>query len=449
MSSPPPSSSPLPSGDSSGGLFRAAARNLGWLLASRSVLAVLSLFYLGIATRSLGVVGFGRFALITGAAQTLATLVAFQSWQVIVQYGVGPLATRDDGALARLFRGSAILDFLGSIVGAGLAWLILDLWGEALGIGATLKRATLIFVIIQLVTIRSTPLGILRLRDRFALAAIADSVTPVARFFGAIGVWLIHPTVQGFLAAWAAAEVLTAATYWIMVARSGDLGLMWRGRGSRHLAREHPGIVRFALSTNASSTLGLSSKQIPLLLVGAAAGPAAAGVFRLASQIAQALAKLSQLISRAAFPEVVKTLRDAPPALLARLMSRLFLGSGLAAVAIMALVLVAGKPVLNLVGGRDFRGAWPVLLWLSVAGCLDLATTGVDTVMTAMQRAGSVFAIRAAGVGVLFGATAMLTPWYGATGVAMAVTVGSAAVAVLMAIAALRLSRAPRHNSPQ
>jgi hypothetical protein len=45
---------------------------------------------------------------------------------------------------------------------------------------------------------------------------------------------------------------------------------------------------------------------------------------------------------------------------------------------------------------------------------------------------------------VLFAAAAALTPWYGATGVAMAVTVGSAAVAALMAIAALRLSRRPR-----
>ena len=110
--------------------MRAAARNLGWLLASRSVLAILSLFYLGIATRSLGVVGFGRFALITGAAQTLATLVAFQSWQVIVQYGVGPLATRDDAALGRLFRGSAILDAASALVGAALAWLILELWAR-------------------------------------------------------------------------------------------------------------------------------------------------------------------------------------------------------------------------------------------------------------------------------------------------------------------------------
>ena len=54
-----------------GGPMRAIARNLGWMLASRGVLAVLSLVYLAIVTRTLGVAGFGRFALITGASQAL------------------------------------------------------------------------------------------------------------------------------------------------------------------------------------------------------------------------------------------------------------------------------------------------------------------------------------------------------------------------------------------
>jgi O-antigen/teichoic acid export membrane protein len=421
--------------------LQAAARNLGWLLASRSLLAVLSLFYLGIATRALGLEGFGRFALITGAAQTLATLVAFQTWQVIVQYGVAPAAIDDQTALGRLFRGCALLDLGSALLGALLAWGLLALWGEALGIGPALKRATLVYAIVQLVTIRSTPLGILRLRDRFALSALADSVTPAVRFLGALLMWAVFPTVEGFLAVWAVAEVLTAAAYWIMVMRHGDLRLIRKARGVRRLRVEHPGIVHFALSTNASATLGLSGKQLPLLLVGAIAGTAAAGVIRLAAQIAQALAKLSQLISRAAFPEVVRMVREASSADLSRLMRRLFVGSAVGGAAIMLLVAVAGKPVLALVAGQDFPDAWPVLLWLSLAGCLDLATTGVDTVLTAVRRAGQVFAIRLVGVAAMLTIVALTARSSGAVGVAMAVTAASAVMAALMAAAARLLAR--------
>src|SRR3546814_13122105 len=78
---------------------RAAARNLGWLLAGRGVLAVLSLVYLGVATRTLGAAAFGRFALITGASQAIALPVGFQTLQIVVPFGVVHLNSRDDVVL--------------------------------------------------------------------------------------------------------------------------------------------------------------------------------------------------------------------------------------------------------------------------------------------------------------------------------------------------------------
>ena len=76
-----------------------------------------------------------------------------------------------------------------------------------------------------------------------------------------------------------------------------------------------------------------------------------------------------------------------------------------------------------------------------MAGGGWLATVGVDTVLTALQRAGTVFALRAVGVVILFAAAAALMPVYGTIGVAMAVAAGSLGVAVLMAMAAMRLAK--------
>jgi O-antigen/teichoic acid export membrane protein len=433
---------PSPTTKDFGGVLRSAARNLGWLLASRSVLAILSLFYLGFATRTLGVVDFGRFALITGAVQALTTFVGFQTWQIIVQYGVQPLHDGDSPRLARLFRLAARLDLSSAILGALLTIGILQIWANAFGIPRDLMHYTLVFAVIQLLTIRSTPLGILRLRDKFSLSALADSMTPVIRFVGAGAAMLFDPTIRGFMIAWAAAELVTAATYWIMVWRSGDFALMLGGRsGWRALVAENLGVVKFALSTNASATLGLSSKQIPLLLVGASIGPAAAGAFRLAAQVAQALAKLSQLLSRAAFPEIVRAVRTAAPERLRYILVRTMLASSAAALAILAVVALIGEPMLKLVGGKSFGSAYPVLLWLAAAGCFDLATVSLDTVLTAVNRAGTVFAIRVVGVVLLFIGAFALMPLYGSSGVAMGVAIGSVAVAILLGFAAANLTR--------
>ncbi len=409
------------------------ARNLGWLLASRGLAAVLSLGYLAIVTRTLGLTDFGRFAIITGASQVLTVLVGFQTWEMIVRYGSTHVSAGNEDRLARLFRACAFLDAASALVGLALAALILTLWGEALGIGPTLWRATLIYTVIQLLCLRSTPLGILRLRDRFSLAAIADGMTPVTRLIGAGLVALVHPTLQGFLVAWMASELVTAAAYWLMVARTGDLALARRrGGGLRQVFTENPGIIRFAVSTNASSTLGLSSKQIPLLLVGGMAGTTAAGEYRLAAQLAQALTKLSQLLTRAAFPEIVRAVDAGQLRQLGRFLARTVTVASLAAIAVFALVIIAGKPVLALVNGREFGGAYPVLLWLAAAGCIDLITVGFEPVLMAANRAVHAFAVRLAATGVLFAIAFALGPIYGATGVASAVLGYSVVVAVLL-----------------
>src|SRR3546814_18378092 len=64
-------------------------RNIGWLLGGRGFNAVLSLVYLALATRTLGLEGFGYFALIVALGQTVTGLANFQTWQFVVRWGSG------------------------------------------------------------------------------------------------------------------------------------------------------------------------------------------------------------------------------------------------------------------------------------------------------------------------------------------------------------------------
>jgi len=425
------------------GGVRAVLRNLGWLLASRGLLAVLSLLYLGIATRTLGIHDFGRFALITGAAQGLATLVGFQTWQVVVRYGVDHRAHEDEGALARLYRVCMLLDAASALVGIAIAALVLAAWRDRLGIPPALMRDTLIFTVAQLVTVRSAAIGILRVSDRFGEAAAADSVTPLVRLVGAVGAAVFGPSLHAFLWAWAAAEIATAATYWWLLVRSGDAARIWSAALSWNaLLTENPHFPRFLLSTNLVSSLGLATKQVPLLLVGGFTGPAAAGAFRIALQLAQALAKLAQLIARAAFPEVVRAVRQTPPAELGSALGRMFRASGGVGLAILAVVALVGQPVLVLVGGdRAYAAAYPLLLWLATAGCIDLAVVAFEPVLLAANRSATAVASRGVGIAAQIGTTLVLLPRIGAVAASIGVFVSSLVGAVLLGMTVVRYAR--------
>ena len=420
---------------------RAIARNLSWMLASRGVMAVLSLAYLAIVTRTLGVSDFGRFALIIGASQALTALVSFQTWQIIVQYGTRAAETGNQQRLARLVRACLLLDAGSAFIGILLAAIAIYQWGDALGVRPVHARATLLFSIAQLLSIRSTPLGILRMRDRFSLAAIADSMTPIVRLVGAALAVFVKPTVSGFLVAWGAAEILTAAAYWYFLGKTGDFALL-RGKTSlKSVIRDHPGLLRFALSTNANLTLGLTSKQVPLLMVGGAVGSASAGAFRLALQLAQALTKFSQLVARAAFPEIVRALGTDGMHRIGGLLGRSLLMTGTIAVLVFVVVVFAGKSALVLLGGPEFARAYPSLVCLAAAGCIDLLTAGFEPLLTAAQRAGLTFVIRLLAAVMLFVTAFLLVGSMGVLGISLAVLVNAVMVAALLGIATIHLLR--------
>ena len=231
--------------------------------------------------------------------------------------------------------------------------------------------------------------------------------------------------------------------YWATIVRTGDMALIARGRVDRApLLRENPGLIRFVLSTNATSTLGLSSKQVPLLLVGAYVGNAAAGAFRLAFQIAQALTRLSQLLSRAAFPEIVRAVRSPETRDLPRMLTRAFLYSLLAAAIILVIVALAGHPILSLVGGsHGFRKARGVMMWLAAAGCVDLAVVSFEPVLMAVHRAGTALAARTIAAVVLVGSIFFLLPRVGTSGAGMGMLAGSLAAAILLGWAVVRFAR--------
>jgi len=182
-----------------------------------------------------------------------------------------------------------------------------------------------------------------------------------------------------------------------------------------------------------------------VLLVGGSVGAAAAGAFRLALQVAQALTKLSQLLARAAFPEIVRAVSAGNSRHVGRLVLRSCLLASAVALVVFLLVLVAGRPLLMLMGGREFRAAYPMLLWLAAAGSIDLVTAGFEPLLMAVNRIGITFAARLAGMVALLAISFALAERWAVTGTAIAVLGNSLIVAILLGVATLLQFRG---NSP-
>lgn len=408
------------------GTIRNILLNAGWMLGGKGVGGVLSTVYLAIATRSLGVDGFGQFALVLGLGQGVAGLASFQSWQIVVRYGMEHMHGGRDDALTRLIGFSAFLDIASGLVAALLVTVGMLLIGPYLGWSWPFVWQALAACLMLVLAIHSTPIGVLRLHDRFGNAAAAETMTPITRFVGALLVWLIHPSVVGFLAVWALAEVVTAATYWILAARVGGVGWGLKRRIEwRTVAAENDGIVRYAWTTNLSSSLAVGGKQLMVLLVGLLATPAAAGGFRVAQQLSQALGKISQLLSLSIFPELVRSKAGDEDGRFDRLLARTRRLAAVGGAAVIAVLLIAGKPALGLVAGQAFLPVYPMLLVLGVSAAIDFAAVGFEPALTAQGHVGLVLKLRAVATVVMLGLMLSLTPALAGMGAALAVLAAS------------------------
>lgn len=421
--------------------------NIGWLLGGRGINAVLSLVYLALATRTLGLEMFGHFAAIVAIGLVVTGIANFQTWQFIVRWGAN--GTNGDGTAASEATGFAIaLDILSVAMGIVLAALMVwsaPLW---LPVPEELLPLTFAYCIVSLISIRTTPMGLLRLRFKYATATAAEAVQPIVRTAGAVLAWIYMPTVTGFVLAYAASELAVAVALWLAAARNERIDLS--ALSLTRIPARHKDAWRFVWSTNMSGSLTIAGKQITLLLVGAFGGAALLGGFRVASQLGQALVALAQTISKAILPELVHAKEDA--LVIARRMANVALIGGVIAVLV---AVVFGRLGLDLIAGSEFRGRgfyWALVI-LSIAGAVELVGASLESLLVSAGRAGTAFLVRAAPTLLGFGLLNLAIGWNGALGAAFTV-LGASALAVIgfyvaiLNLAEIRIEVEPEKETP-
>lgn len=397
--------------------MRRLMRNIGWLLGGRGVNAVLSLVYLALATRTLGIDGFGYFALIVALGQTVTGLANFQTWQFVVRWGSKPEGPGEATGFAIALDGLSVV--LGGVLAAGLVWAArywLPLPDELLWVAFG-------YCLVSLLAIRSTPTGLLRLRFEYGLATAAEAVQPIVRAIGAVLAAFYMPTVLGFILAWGAAEVAVAVALWIVAARRERID--FSQISLFNIPRDHADAWRFVWSTNMSGSLAVGGKQVMILLVGAIGGEAFAGGFRVASQLGQALVQLAQTVSKAIYPELVHA-QDAAHDIARRMANIALVGGALAVM----FALFFGRWGLEAIAGPEFSVVYWAMVILAIAGAIELVGASLESLLVSAGRAGTAFIVRAIPTILALGLLDVAMGWNGLKGAAFTV-LGSSALSVI------------------
>jgi O-antigen/teichoic acid export membrane protein len=409
--------------------------NMGWLLGGKGFGAVCSIIYLAILTRTLGLKGFGHFALILTTGQALIAIAGFQTWRVVVRYGAEHVHQKQWDKFGRLGLLAGALDAVGAVLGCGIAAIIFFGFAHLLDLNPEYVDLGFVYSCLALFALVSAPTGIVRALGRFDVAVYVEAIVPTGRLLAALAIWWTGPSVARFLLAWAVIDIIEAIAYWIAARRLCPQAVrLGNLRDWRLALGENQGVGRFFLVTYLSATLDALVRHGPLLAVGALVGTKAAGIYRLASQLAQSMSKLSTMLTRAIYPEIAKARVTEDPGEFRKLALRTSLIAGGSGAVVVLVAVFAGRQVLSLIGGSAFEGGAVVLIPLAIAASFDLASVAFEPVLHSTGHAGKALAARLLGAASLGLGIALLYA-RGLEGIAWSVAAGSFVVYLAMGLA--------------
>jgi O-antigen/teichoic acid export membrane protein len=411
--------------------LRSLLKNTGYLGASRVVAALCGIATLALAGRSLGVLLLGTLILITSYAKAISGIAKFQSWQLIVRYG-GHGVAHGDPEHFKVATGFAFsLDLVSGIAGMLIAVALLPFVGKWAGIEPQYLWLGMFYCTLLPTMGSATPSGVLRVLDRFDLLGWSDTLMPISRAILAAVAYAAGGGLSAYVVIWYVSDLAGNLFGWFLAWR--ELKRTGHLEGMRPTLRPDPlpGAWRFAINVNLAASVQAIWGPTGRLVVGGLLGPAGAALFRIASTLADAAQKPADLLGRAFYPEIMRMdLSSNKPW---KLMRRVVvLASGTAAIAI-GLLLLGGKPLLSLLFGKSFLGAYAPLVLLMVIPFLGIFSFPLSPMLYALGRSDAPLKAKIIATAVFLGSIAPLCWTFGVMGAALALVLGNSAnVATMM-----------------
>ena len=410
-------------------------RNAGVLFIGRGVQGVLSVVYLALAARGLGVEAFGTLILIHSLVLSTAQLCRFQTWQAIMKYGADAQQREDQCFFRRLIVFSLRLDFFSATVACGIliagmpSFLSLfELPVDMLGV----LRSYAILVLFMVAG--SGPLGVLRLFDRHDLIAWQTVIEPSIRLLGVVLLFAFDASLLAYLVVWFAATVASEIATWVMALGVLKVRRLIPRREDLCITRFDlpPGIWRFVLGTNLNSTLNLGNTQLGILLCGWLLGASGAGYYRIAKQFADVLVKSSsKLLVPAIYTDMAELTARDDHRTRRQVVRRSVLVAGAAAVAVFAVLTVSGRFLISLTVGEAYLPAYVPMLWLALAGVIAILSFPFEPLLVSAGRIRATVITRLAAIVIYFAAFYTLGTRFELLGAALAATVNAAVTTLL------------------
>lgn len=362
------------------------ARNAFHLASGNASAVGLGMITLAFSAQMLGPALLGILATIEGYGRMVDQIVRLETWQALIRYGADALEKQDRNRFRSLVKLGVVMDLVGASLSATVAFLAIPIAAHWLGWDSATSMMARVYCIAVLFGISSTPIGVLRLFNRFAGMAWLEPAIAAVRLAGVAVIWAMDGSLWSFLllgiVLQCSQRVILGWMAWRELKAQGFVGIL--GAPISNAGARFPGIWSFILAANGTLLIRKSTQEIDLLAVAAIAGPAGAGIYQLVRKFTLAATKAGAMMQQVVYPELARLWARRDLATFARTIRQvevLTVGFGLMFVSVAAL---AGDQIIRIIGGSKFEDAEMPLIVQSFAALLFLSGSALRPGLASM-----------------------------------------------------------------
>ena len=384
--------------------------------------------------RALGPEEFGLIVLMHTYVLAVRTFFNLKPAETFVRFGVPLMDTGDTAQVNRLLGLVRSFEWVTMLIACMTAVVFSPLAGQWFGLPDSAGAMLMAYSLVLLTSAVGTARGFCRASERFDVLRMAQVIGPAIRLVGVALAWYLGASWEYFALAWA----LSLALSYLFVWRRGTQLMRAAGYVPQHLpwrraGEEFPGLPGFTSVVYAQGILDQLPRHLITLLIGGLLGAANAGLYRVAREIADVLAKPVLLIRQAAFTEITRLGEEGKGAL-----SGVFRRYGLRllapAVVLVALATAFREELLTLVGGSAYTQAGVLLVLLLVAAAIELVGAVLRPIAYAHGKANVALRVQIAAMLTYLTTFVVLSGGYGLNSVGVAAVAAACVTLVTLGV---------------
>jgi len=324
--------------------------------------------------------------IIESYCKVISNIVKFQTWQLIIKFGVPALSKGDTRRFCDVTNFSLGLDLSSGLLAMLIGMIALPFVSQLIGIAQQDLLLSLFYCTLIPFMVSATSTGILRAYDRFDLISIQQVFKPMVQALGSVVAWYWDLGFAGFIITWYLTSLSGNVFLWLAAVRElNKHNVQGALKPSLFVAAK-----KIKSSWSVAWTINLAHSIYSIrnigsnVLVGMLLGPAAAGIFKIACSFFSAASTPSDLLEKSLYPEIMRMSPSSKkPWLLSARASLVAAGLG---VIMLVLVSFVGKPLIGFIFGEKYLHAYGLLHIMLWAVIISMAAFPLDSLLYMAHR---------------------------------------------------------------